>query len=538
MTAVHKIKIGNEEYVPKLPENKNIFQKIRPRPGVIYGVINFSDYVATPYSKLPESSKTFLRVEVEDVTGNYPCIIDSAKLAKALGLPNAQEVDELAQRSKLVQKIQEITVEGERKRKALFDQTLRRFYSVYSTSAEVRKAVGEISTVVGPVIRAGVRKFYRSSLSEYNSQVHYHVIEIQKVKKLVILLNEENGSRLICIENYIEEGSIAHVFKVKSVLDRMDLALKVAKSNDVARRRIDKEFEIYKQLFGNLPPGAHITGLQMNCYGKLDDLPLTAKGRIAIVDDLNLTCGLLLPFYCFGDLFSFVTNRTALNLKQLKMGWKENGCYQLLMGAGYLEEQGKVQVDTCLENTFVTESHEEGFLQFDLCDLEGIISFKTYRESRSPIHHRASISLAEFTLMTDCLADSELFKQHMEKVAPKAAAFSLTTVLFGLLTQRAFNPLEQNEKSLYLDLAKEKPRDRWVGLEKENKELASLFESTLFKEYSFRYTPKQLLERFHELMKVQNPQLYQKYDQQVKALLQSKPPEPVEEKGKAPNAPI
>ncbi|HSX03581.1 MAG TPA: hypothetical protein VLG76_02505 [Rhabdochlamydiaceae bacterium] len=530
MSSIHRIRIGAEEYVPDLPPTKGVIQEV----GQKHRVINFSKYIAMPYSKC--ASKAYLDVEVEDGSGTYQYRVDSAKLAQALRLPNPQAVAELSRESKLVQKIREVTIEAEKEKEKVINKELKRFYRAYPDSAEAKKALGVIADLMESVIRVAVGKFYASSLPEYNRQLHYYFI---RKKTLAIVLKEQNGLRVVCLERYLGDGSTAVVFKVKSVLDRMDLALKVAWPNDRAQQWINREFETYTQLYGNLPPGAHITGLQMNCYRKLDGLPLKVEGEKATIDRQNLTCGLLLPLYSFGSLYSFVLkNEAALNIHHLKNEWREDGCYQLLLGASHLETQGKVNTDTCILNTFVTEGNERGFLQYDLGDLESVISFKTYQKS-FPIFHSNFVRLSEINLMIDCLKDPKLFEQHMEKVAPKAAAFSLTTVLLEVLTHQltlAFY-LKSNGRSLYPDLARGKTITPWDRLERDNKELASLFEHALF-DPNDRYTPKHLLEKFHSIMELQNPELHQKYDQRVKALLQGKSKEPVEEKGEEPNSSI
>ncbi|HSX03578.1 MAG TPA: hypothetical protein VLG76_02490 [Rhabdochlamydiaceae bacterium] len=526
--TIQKIKIGAEDYVPKLSSNKSLFQEVGPN----HRVINFSDYVVMPYSEVPEPSKACVSVEAENKNGKYTYVVDAAKLAQALRLQSAQKVIELAEKSKLVQKIQEVSDEGEKEKRELLKQVSERFDTLYAASDEIRKIFGDdIIDDFSTMIRAALGKLYRSSLPEYNGQAHYH--ETQNKKIFVIVLKEQNGLRIVYIEKYIASGGFATVFKVKSVLDRMDLALKVANSNEKAHQKLDKEFENYAQLYGNLPAGSHITGLQMNCYRKLSDLPLKVDktGAIRIIHPPDLTCGLLMPFYCFGSLYSFIKRQSALNLTQLNKGWKEDGCYQLILGACHLETEGKVNVDTCLVNTFVTERNEQGFLQFDLGDLEGIISFKTYKKNKLTYHSKF-IRFSELILMQECLDDCALFEKKMENVAPKAAAFSLTVVLFALLTQQLTIPFQVKEVmgSSYPDCAKRKPMELWDGLEKENKKLASLFESILFSESAHRRTPKRLLKRFHAVMEVQNPELHKKYDQQVKDQLQSKPKEKTEEK--------
>lgn len=344
-------------------------------------------------------------------------------------------------------------------------------------------------------------------------------------KKLFILIKEKDGVfHLIRIDQHIKSGNYGSVYKVRSIFDKTDLALKVSVGgrDNLENADLERELHVYQQLYPQKPMGTHHTGIQMNCLQVLLKLPKFTWGPFRHVQ-------LTLPLAstgkrekCLGfvmPLYPFETLTDKFNLSQFPIGSDEvflkkkiECIYQILLGQARFESQKMAHLDLSPYNCFFATEDSASEIQMDLCDLGGVVDFSG--AIRPFLIRRIFAYKDEFE-------NIEKYQGDREKLIPliiKNATFQSALMIYMFLSNKWCFPYSfvgigdgrtGDQKSL--------PKSVGENLDW----LLQVFDPDLKK----RPTPRQALLNFHEYVlslakdgKI--PPEYEKYNAEVQALCQ------------------
>ncbi|HSX03494.1 MAG TPA: hypothetical protein VLG76_02065 [Rhabdochlamydiaceae bacterium] len=390
---------------------------------------------------------------------------------------------------------------------------LKRWDSAYP-SVQSKKASG-LASIVDKLAAQGARSFH----SLKSSRWHWD----ENAKKLFILIKEKDGVfRLVRIDCLVGAGGYGTVYKVKSMFDQEDLALKVSVSREgyLENNALKEELRIYEQLYPQQPMGAHHTGIQMNCLQILLSLPKflwQANFRhIQLFPHLPGTTkrrkcfGIVMPFYPFGviedkfKLTQFPTGTSELLLRK-----QIEGIYQILLGQARFESHNMAHLDISIRNCFLATSDTAEHLQIDLCDLGGVVDFSG--EIRRFIIRRIYTYKDEFEKIEEYQKDGK--RRLLIPYIIKNATFQSALAIYWFLSKGSTLPYH-----LF-------PMNEWStgdpktlrSFSKDHDWLHKMFDPDMKK----RPSPKQALLNFHEYISLAYGKTspgYQKYNDEVQKL--------------------